>query len=331
MKKYYLIVFLFLFFYLQIFITQVGLAQTISGSLSPSCPSNSYFNRVSNACECIVGMLMSGGRCISEASYCQNLYGTYSYYDSFSKTCKCQDGYLLGNGSLVGVLSGGTMCISGSAYCRAEYGTNSEYSGGKCGCESGYVIDSSGQCVNNCQQALGINSNYNLLTRKCECKTGYILSPSQNGCIEGNTYCRETYGSAASYNPVEKSKCLCTKGFMLSDKQNKCIDIDSYCQERYINASYDNSLGHCACENGYDYNSSQDLCVKKAVVSNNTIIKKSESAPQKISPASVQPTSSTAQIQTQPQADSKPKPQPKSNTSHNIFSSVWDFVKNLFK
>ncbi len=144
----------------------------------------------------------------------------FSSYDSISKGCKCNSGYIVQNGS----------CVSAYSYCSNKYGSNARYNSltESCECYSGYVVKN-GRCVSldsSCQDSLGFSSSYNSLTDKCECSYGYIIDNNQ--CVNGNTYCHNNYGYNSDYDTLTK-KCECDSGYVF-DSNYKCVSHDDSCE-----------------------------------------------------------------------------------------------------
>lgn len=108
---------------------------------TPSCPIFSTYSSLSGSCKCNYGYVVSGSKCISQDSYCQNIYGYNSEYDILTDNCECSYGYIAN--------SSGTSCIYGNTYCHQKYGYYSDYKSYSktCECDYGYELDSSGQCV----------------------------------------------------------------------------------------------------------------------------------------------------------------------------------------
>jgi hypothetical protein len=82
-------------------------------------------------------------------------------------------------------------------------------------------LNSGGACVSTeqyCKNTLGTNSQYDVSTKNCECKYGYVLY--NNSCIEWWDYCDIKYGDNSHYNNLSKS-CECDLGYNLAG--NKCV------------------------------------------------------------------------------------------------------------
>ena len=206
-----------------------------------------------------------------------------SYYDSISKSCKCNYGYVVGKDFL-----GKESCVSGNSYCWDKYGYNSSYNSLNKTCECGYgYIMSGGKCISEddyCENLYGWHAKYSSLYDKCECDYGYIFGEGLFGdieCINGDTYCHDLYGYHSSYNSLNK-KCECGYGYKLIN--GKC---EKKQEENYIsgytpdflnlsdnnkvcgNNSYLTSDNKCACNSGYvwvDANDSKNLDCKKRII-----------------------------------------------------------------
>lgn len=140
-------------------------------------------------------------------------YGLMVTYNSYSNTCTCMSGYVMGKGPL-----GSPYCVSGSSYCYNLYGLGSEY---------------------------------NYLTKGCGCSSGYVLNSDLFGnpqCTLGSTYCHNKYGIFSSYQSYSSS-CVCDSGYTF-DSSNQCVkkqnnvyftlkQLDTDGQEAVIRSSYD--------------------------------------------------------------------------------------------
>ncbi len=136
----------------------------------PSCPLNSYYNSLSETCECYSGYIVQGSSCVSQNQYCWDLLGYSSRYDSLSGNCECSYGY---------VIDSSGKCSSGNSVCWNKYGYNSTYNSldKTCECSYGYVFNQAGtECISEdeaCQDQFGSGSKATISGDKCECKYGY--------------------------------------------------------------------------------------------------------------------------------------------------------------
>ncbi|MCK5061427.1 hypothetical protein KAR28_02665 [Candidatus Parcubacteria bacterium] len=214
-----------------------------------------------------------------------------SYYDSISKSCKCNYGYVVEKDFL-----GKESCISGNSYCSDKYGYNSNYNSlnKTCQCNYGYIMNG-GKCISEneyCKNLYGYNAKYNILTDSCECVSGYVLDKdlfNDVKCIDGDVYCRDKYGYYSSYKSFSK-KCECDYGYELVNGKCKKKQEISYTNNIYTpdllnlsdnnkicgNNSYLTSDDKCTCKLGYiwvDVNDSKNLdCEKKIILPSITSI-----------------------------------------------------------
>ncbi|HSR88942.1 MAG TPA: SH3 domain-containing protein [Candidatus Udaeobacter sp.] len=175
-----------------------------SYSSTPSCPSNSYYDRINDNCKCNYGYLVSGSSCVYGNTYCSNQYSYGSEYDSLSKTCKCSYGYRWNDSA--------TTCVSNSSYCTSKYGYGATYSilQSGCVCQSDYTFDGS-QCVLNV-------AKINVCPTGILTQAGTCISHTQN-CI--NSFGQNTYGVKSTTD--NNSSCYCLPGFKWNDSQTSCI------------------------------------------------------------------------------------------------------------
>jgi hypothetical protein len=121
--------------------------------------------------------------CVSGDSYCTDLYGYGSTYDSLNKSCKCQYGYVWDDSFA------GEKCVS----CSTKYGYGATSAiGGGCECSSGYELSlksiGTGLECKSCMSKYGLHSSFDYLSKKCECDDGYTLK--DNECVkkQNNVY-----------------------------------------------------------------------------------------------------------------------------------------------
>ncbi|MBI2103758.1 YHYH domain-containing protein [Candidatus Woesebacteria bacterium] len=145
---------------------------------TPTCPSMSSYNSLTDKCECYSGYIASGDQCISVNQYCWNNYGYGSTYSYLSDSCECSYGY---------VMDSSGQCTLGSSVCSDKYGFHSRYNSADntCECSYGYRFNSSGtKCISDdeaCQEVYGYGSKATISGDKCECKYGYIWEG--NRCV----------------------------------------------------------------------------------------------------------------------------------------------------
>ena len=139
-----------------------------------------------------------------------------SRYDYLSKGCKCfLPGYVIDTDFM-----GNKKCISLSSKCTDLLGYGASYSSvsKKCECKYGYLL-SGGKCITQndyCHKVMGAMSKYNNLSKRCECSYGYLLSGGK--CITQDDYCHKVMGMMSSYNYVFE-RCECYKGLVFNGSQ----------------------------------------------------------------------------------------------------------------
>jgi len=220
------------------------------------CPLFSSYDFYTDSCECNYGYVYSGGRCISDDQYCQDIYG-YNAQADYSGGCECRYGYVIYGGE----------CISEDQYCKNLYGYNaqSDYFNG-CKCRSGYVLSGS-QCVNGntyCSNNYGLYSSYDSLSNECECNFNYVWNTAGNKCISKDDLCEEQSGYGAQSDGF--SSCECMDEYIWDESGTACIEADSFCQENMgFNSHYDGYSESCACDEDYVFDEyecvdEQDFC-----------------------------------------------------------------------
>lgn len=161
---------------------------------------------------------------------------------------------------------------------------NSYYDGvSSCKCNYGYVIGSSGRCTSAslvCSQKIGLMSQYNSLTKTCECMSGYEFDGSM--CVYKNTSSNYSGGYYSSVGSCPKNshqsvtnfdKCTCDSGYQIDLKGKSCVAInhknsDKVCQADYGTKSEwsgeTNETGSitCSCKVGYDFNTKGTKCIR---------------------------------------------------------------------
>ncbi|GEM_PF-2189441 len=177
-------------------------------------------------------------------------YGMFSYYDSYTNSCKCISGYVFKDNLY------GATCVSKDSMCQDSYGLMSKYNilTERCECSFGYIFgkDILGRtkCISAseyCKNQLGLMSHYNSYKDKCECMSGYIIYNNQ--CTFGHTVCRNKHGIHVSYNSFDNT-CECDVGYTF-DSDNQCVkkqnnvyfflkELDSSNKVAIIKNTYDN-------------------------------------------------------------------------------------------
>lgn len=124
-----------------------------------------------------------------------------------------------------------------------------------CKCLSGYVV-SGDKCISQdqqCQNLLGYNSSYNILTDKCECSYGSVFDSTKNSCVSEYQYCSNHFGFGSSYDSLSKN-CECRYGYVFNKTGTKCISEDDWCQDQFgLGSEYDSIKDTCICSYGYKF------------------------------------------------------------------------------
>ena len=104
---------------------------------TPTCPLNSYYD--GSSCSCDYGFSVSGGLCVSNSIQCHSQLGYRASYDSASRQCKCDSGYVIGTSG---------QCVDANSYCFNQLGAMAWYnsSSQKCECLAGYRFNGT-SCV----------------------------------------------------------------------------------------------------------------------------------------------------------------------------------------
>lgn len=146
-----------------------------------------------SSCKCMSGYVFgkdySGNTsCVSASQACKDQYGYNATSDYTTNQCKCNYGYSFGKNSL-----GKTQCISDDQMCKDDLGYGARYNSLYDSCECGYGdIIINGKCTNAsnyCSTKYGMYSDYDSSSKKCGCDDGYTLSDS-NQCVkkQNNVY-----------------------------------------------------------------------------------------------------------------------------------------------
>ncbi len=175
-----------------------GSSYSNSYPTTPSCPVNSYYDGISS-CTCNYGYVSNGGSCVSGNSMCYSQTGYNSSYDTISKTCKCDSGYIIG-------LSG--QCVSENTYYNSW-----------------------------CTSNVGIMSRYNSISKNCECLSGYEYNGSS--CVykttSSNTSSYSNYDNCPMNSHMSSSdstKCQCNSGYQVNQTKTACV-LSSYNTSSY--------------------------------------------------------------------------------------------------
>ncbi len=165
---------------------------------------------------------------------------------------------------------------------------NSYYDGiSSCKCNYGYVIGASGQCVSGnsyCSSKLGLMSQYNSLSKQCECMIGYEFDGSSCTYKTTNYYYPPAYSTNSSNcpinshaSPTDLTKCQCDSGFQANLAKDGCTAVptktnDQACQDTYgSNSNWDGTKTsdgqlNCGCQSGYEWNQNKTSCVVEDLV-----------------------------------------------------------------
>jgi hypothetical protein len=175
------------------------------------------------------------------------------------------------------------------------------------------------------------------------------VSQNTNNAIQqtNNSSC----GANSHYNSID-GKCYCDIGYD-SPGGNKCMTYAQTCQASLGTNSYaDTTTGACHCNDGYQFNTSGTGCtaiqatatitpkptnqeITPPVITQQTINQNSNPPPVKkiITEKTVQSTANVQNVLEQEPTKivAQTQSQTKSKTSNNIFSNMWNFIKNIFK
>jgi len=175
-------------------------------------------------------------------------------------------------------LSSYTSTVSYDSLCWDQLGYSSSYDSSDkiCKCDSGYVIGTSGKCVNgtlHCNSKYGVMSQYNSSTKSCECLIGYTFNGSSCVLNDYSSYSANTYTPSYSSNSYSEPKIYKTsKGVVCkSDEvlsQDRCMNQYTFCKQNYgTDSFYSPSTGKCvSCPSGYKYDLATEQCKTKESV-----------------------------------------------------------------
>lgn len=233
-----------------------------SNSSYSSCPTNSYAN-TTGSCTCFYGYIVdtdiSGNQsCISGDTYCKNLYGYNTKYNSLDKTCECQYGYAFSN----------NKCINTDQICQDIFGLMSSYNSisQECECDFGYEYNGT-RCVKQTYDYPTFSYDENNITNcpenssastdgGCYCNTGYKVNETKDAC---------TIISCQLNATLIESTCYCNEGFILDN--NICITHTENCiksfGENVIGIKGDNEESSCYCNYGFAWNAERTNCVSQ--------------------------------------------------------------------
>jgi hypothetical protein len=163
---------------------------------------------------CQIGIFFdkSSNKCVSSISYCQNLNGPYTAYNSSNNSCECLSGYSLDSkNTCVVQKTGYQVCADMNATWD---GVSKNSSGGfTCTCKTGYVTSSDG--------------------KSCSPQNGYQVCSQayQNETWDG------TYSSAGKFN------CVCLSGYVLNSAKTGCElpKVNTSVPTTYYTPSYSSS------------------------------------------------------------------------------------------
>lgn len=153
---------------------------------------------------------------------------------------------------------------------------NSYASGSSCTCDYGYVSNGT-SCVSGssmCDAQIGYMSNYNNLTKSCECMVGYVLGTSGMCEYQTTNYSSGYYGSLKNTCPAHSStsltdsnKCACDVGYTPNSAKNACVLVQQYSNNQPASTCPAHSSlsltdsSKCSCNTDYKINSTGDACV----------------------------------------------------------------------
>lgn len=334
----------------------------ISFSIITSCVFLFSFKNAS-ACTMPVAEYTAGRACTSQAdvSYFQGLSmtvyqagGDTTQSEYLVTQCSVQAGeYQTAMGKYndcVGNLS--APCPGPNQTRRTDTSNN----GSSCYCNDGYTNNYKGGCIDNntnCQDVYGSNSYWG--TSGCQCSTGYQFNSIKTACVQITCYANSS---------LVNNQCVCNDGYINRDG-NSCISYTDDCIRQNgahsIGAKGQNNNSICSCEDGFTWNDIQKACVKNVITP--VISPQPVNLPpvKKVAPEeTVQPASHLTQDQINSLLEGKnsttvngdtpvgqmtkeqiqeylntinpPAQAPQQpKTSNNIFSSIWNFIKNIFK
>jgi hypothetical protein len=236
-----------------------------SGNCIEKCPSSYTYNTTSKACEqissankCSPGTTQLGSDCypncqsgyfMDESGNCiENCPSSYTY-NTTSKACE--------------LLSSANKCSPSTTQLGNNCFPN---------CQSGYFMDASGNCIENCPLSYTYNSN----TQKCE------LISSANKCSKGKTqidnkcypncqigYLMDSSGNCIQNCPSGYTYNSTSKACELISSANKCspgtTQLGSNCFPNCQNGYFMDGSGNCIqnCISDYTFNDTLNLCVPK--------------------------------------------------------------------
>ncbi len=195
---------------------------TLPSYVTPSVPTyTSPSDRASNT------TAMQNGVCAGNAAF-----------DIATGACKCLHGYF------------GDSCMAGAEYCVQKHGSTFQYDypSDQCVCKTGYIKNSSGQCVSQADSCLkyGANIYYDTVTRQCTCNSGYFFDEDVSGCVDGNTVCRKSYGANAGYNSLSNKCETCASGYTYSNGSCLPVQKNAVAEKQICGRGFVmNSKGNC--------------------------------------------------------------------------------------
>ena len=187
-------------------------------------------------------------------------------------------------------------CFNRSKTCPPDYICRDLSNHTACTCEDGFILLSSGKCVDDDECELGITNckhdcHNTIGSFECSCDIGYQLSADDRSCEDvdecevgigpclmdetcintmGSYVCKET-GCVISCDNPKDNICTCCDGYRLFNRSH-CVDIDE-CQESLDTCEMNcqNTKGgyQCLCNEGFQLvNQTQCLDIDECLIDN---------------------------------------------------------------
>jgi hypothetical protein len=119
---------------------------------------------------------------------------------------------------------------------------------------AGWHLTPTASAIGECSD-YGIMAQYDYLTGKCKCSSGYYFADGILGpeCKSMSSYCTNKYGFMSRYDSLSDS-CECMAGYIMtkSGLGYTCTNADSECRSQLgLHSSYDSLSDACKCNYGY--------------------------------------------------------------------------------